>query len=89
MCLYFRFTVSEEGDDQKPVLFRCASAKPTVASATNLPWGPADAGGVGGGGRAVDARSSPPPPALPEALSCQFQEYLGSQSSDGSPPEAA
>lgn len=42
-----------------------------------------------GGGGTVDARSSPPPPAPPEALSSQFQEYLGSQHPDGSPPEAA
>lgn len=37
----------------------------------------------------VDALSSPPPPAPPEALSSQFQEYLGSQHPDGSPPKAA
>lgn len=43
------FTVSEEGDDQKPILSWCASANPTVASARNLPWGPADAPGVYGG----------------------------------------
>lgn len=42
-----------------------------------------------GGWGAVDVRSSPPPPAPPEALSSQFQEYLGSQHPDGSPPEAA
>lgn len=78
----------EEGDDQKPILSRCASAIPTAAPATDLPRGPADTLGSGSGG-AVDVRSSPPPPAPPEALSCQFQEYLGSQYPDGSPPEAA
>lgn len=77
----------EGGDDQKPVLSRCTRAIRTAAPATDQPWGPADAPGWGGG--AVDIRSSPPPPAPPEALSSQFQEYLGSQHPDGSPPEAA